>query len=473
MKRAAYLSAFVVTGLLSISLLSSSFRTKSQADLNTRDDDEISYKANGKQSRQEGHLQLSTAFENDYYTRNNRTGHYYAEVHADNYQNNETKHLPLNISVVIDRSGSMSGDKIRNAKQAAKFIVDQLNPDDYFSVVMYDQTVDVVHEASRVENKQAIKLKIDRIVDRGSTNLMGGAMKGYEQVRKNYRSGYINRVLLLSDGLANEGITDAKQIERIVRKKSMDEGISISTFGVGNDYNEDLMTAMAESGTGNYYFISNAENIANIFKKELNGLKDIVAQDAELVVRIPDYVNIDKVYGCKYIQDGRTLRIKFRDVFASETKGVLIKYTVDANRNTTIRFDASLSFTDALTAETRRIALNNKNDYTDNRSLFQESYSEWVSAQVALYESNERLEMAMQEVDKGNYDEAKKIVKQNKEYMKSKAPLVNKSVELQKAESVNSTYDMQIKDVENMPQEDVKYMQKASKSSNYEIRTKK
>jgi Ca-activated chloride channel family protein len=241
MKRAAYLSAFVVTGLLSISLLSSSFRTKSQADLNTRDDDEISYKANGKQSRQEGHLQLSTAFENDYYTRNNRTGHYYAEVHADNYQNNETKHLPLNISVVIDRSGSMSGDKIRNAKQAAKFIVDQLNPDDYFSVVMYDQTVDVVHEASKVENKQAIKLKIDRIVDRGSTNLMGGAMKGYEQVRKNYRSGYINRVLLLSDGLANEGITDAKQIERIVRKKSMDEGISISTFGVGNDYNEDLM----------------------------------------------------------------------------------------------------------------------------------------------------------------------------------------------------------------------------------------
>jgi Ca-activated chloride channel family protein len=367
----------------------------------------------------------------------------------------------------------MSGDKIRNAKQAAKFIVDQLNPDDYFSVVMYDQTVDVVHEASRVENKQAIKLKIDRIEDRGSTNLMGGAMKGYEQVRKNYRSGYINRVLLLSDGLANEGITDAKQIERIVRKKSMDEGISISTFGVGNDYNEDLMTAMAESGTGNYYFISNAENIANIFKKELNGLKDIVAQDAELVVRIPDYVNIDKVYGFKYIQDGRTLRIKFRDVFASETKGVLIKYTVDANRNTTIRFDASLSFTDALTADTRRIALNNKNDYTDNRSLFQESYSEWVSAQVALYESNERLEMAMQEVDKGNYDEAKKIVKQNKEYMKSKAPLVNKSVELQKAESVNSTYDMQIKDVENMPQEDVKYMQKASKSSNYEIRTKK
>jgi Ca-activated chloride channel family protein len=338
---------------------------------------------------------------------------------------------------------------------------------------MYDQTVDVVHEASRVENKQAIKLKIDRIEDRGSTNLMGGAMKGYEQVRKNYRSGYINRVLLLSDGLANEGITDAKQIERIVRKKSMDEGISISTFGVGNDYNEDLMTAMAESGTGNYYFISNAENIANIFKKELNGLKDIVAQDAELVVRIPDYVNIDKVYGFKYIQDGRTLRIKFRDVFASETKGVLIKYTVDANRNTTIRFDASLSFTDALTADTRRIALNNKNDYTDNRSLFQESYSEWVSAQVALYESNERLEMAMQEVDKGNYDEAKKIVKQNKEYMKSKAPLVNKSVELQKAESVNSTYDMQIKDVENMPQEDVKYMQKASKSSNYEIRTKK
>jgi Ca-activated chloride channel family protein len=302
---------------------------------------------------------------------------------------------------------------------------------------------------------------------------MGGAMKGYEQVKRNYRSNYINRVLLLSDGLANEGITKPNEIERIIRSKNINDGISISTFGVGNDYNEDLMTAMAETGTGNYYFISNAQDIASIFKKELNGLMDVLAQQTELMVTIPDFVNVDKVYGYKYTQEGRILRIKFHDVFAQETKGVLIRYSVDANRNTAVRFDAKLTYMDAVYGIPRSLHLNTKCDYTDNRSQYFESYSEWVAAQVALYESNEKLELAMREVDKGNYTEAKKMVQENKEYMKSKAPLVQKSVELRKAESVNESYDSQISNVESMQEEDVKYMQKASKSSNYQIRNKK
>ncbi len=472
MKRTAPISLILLTGILTVFSLSS-FYIKKDNTTAQPDDDPISYRSSGKKTRSAGNISLSTDFENDYYTRTNRVGHFYAELQAGNKQNVENKHIPLNISVVIDRSGSMSGDKIRNAKQAAKYIVDQLSPEDYFSVVIYDQTVDVIHEASRVENKQSIKLKIDRIVDRGSTNLMGGAMKGYEQVKQNYRSNYINRVLLLSDGLANEGITKPNEIERIIRSKNINDGVSISTFGVGNDYNEDLMTAMAETGTGNYYFISNAQDIASIFKKELNGLMDVLAQQTELLVTIPDFVNVDKVYGYKYTQEGRTLRIKFHDVFAQETKGVLIRYSVDANRNIAVRFDAKLTYMDAVYGIPRSLNLNTKCDYTDNRSQYFESYSEWVAAQVALYESNEKLELAMREVDKGNYTEAKKMVQENKDYMKSKAPLVQKSVELKKAESMNSSYDVQLSNVESMQEEDVKYMQKASKSSNYQIRNKK
>jgi Ca-activated chloride channel family protein len=191
------------------------------------------------------------------------------------------------------------------------------------------------------------------------------------------------------------------------------------------------------------------------------------------LVTIPDFVNVDKVYGYKYTQEGRTLRIKFHDVFAQETKGVLIRYSVDANRNIAVRFDAKLTYMDAVYGIPRSLNLNTKCDYTDNRSQYFESYSEWVAAQVALYESNEKLELAMREVDKGNYTEAKKMVQENKDYMKSKAPLVQKSVELKKAESMNSSYDVQLSNVESMQEEDVKYMQKASKSSNYQIRNKK
>ncbi|GBL36031.1 uncharacterized protein YfbK [Filimonas sp.] len=127
--------------------------------------------------------------------------------------------------------------------------------------------------------------------------------------------------MLLSDGLANQGIVDPNQIQKIIRSKNNVEGISISTFGVGRDYNEDLMTSMAETGTGNYYFIDNAAEIAGIFKKELNNLSEVMAQNAELKITIPEYVNIDRVYGQPYDQQGRTLTIKLHDIFSQETKG--------------------------------------------------------------------------------------------------------------------------------------------------------
>jgi len=471
MKRFTQTTTLSLTGLLTVILLSSFFKPGTQ--VNDLPEDPTAYRSLNKQQSNQGSIHFATAFENDYFTPYNRTGHFYAEIQTDDYRGEPGAKVPLNIAIVLDRSGSMSGQKIQHARQAAKYIVDQLDEDDYLSIVMYDQVVEVVYPSGRVENREQIKSRIDRITDRGSTNLMGGALKGYEEVKRNYRPGYINRVLLLSDGLANEGITSPAEIERIIRRKNTDEGISISTFGVGNDYNEDLMTAMAETGTGNYYFISRAQDIAGIFEKELNGLKEVIAQEAELEIRLPDFVNIDKVYGHKFTQEGRKLRVRFHDIFAQETKGVLIRYTVDANRNTPVRFDTRFNYRPAQLDANRTLTLQNRCDFTNSRGLYNEHFSEWVSAQVALYESNERLERAMKEVDKGNYQEAKRMVKENKDYMKSKAPLVNKSVELQKAESVNASYEENIKEVESLPTEDVKYLQKASKSSNYEIRAKK
>ena len=106
---------------------------------------------------------------------------------------------PLNISIVVDRSGSMQGIKMGYAKKAAKAIIDHLQPTDYVSIVMYDNAVDSVQVPTTVSDKDLIKSKIDRITPRGATNLWGGTDKGYDFVRRNYKSGYINRVLLISD----------------------------------------------------------------------------------------------------------------------------------------------------------------------------------------------------------------------------------------------------------------------------------
>lgn len=468
-------SKYLATGIfctgIAIVLTLSSFFKPSPSPLPP---DQVSYNSNSKVVNKTGNLTLSSAFENDYYTQTNNHGFLYTEVEAAAYHGDEEiPKVPLNLSLVIDRSGSMAGEKMRNAINAAKYIVDQLGEGDFLSVVIYDSKVDLLIPTTNVINKHAIKDKLDAITDRGGTNLMGGEMMGFEQVKKNYRSGYINRVLLLSDGQANEGITDVHQIERIVRQQNTTYGVSVSTFGLGSDYNEDLMTAMAESATGNYYFISNAEQVASIFKKELNGISEVVAQNTKITITLPDNVNVDQVYGHRYDQVGRQLTVYLHDVFSKERKGVLVKYTVNNRINSTLHFVTSVSFHDV--NREADLTINNKNqqEFTNNNSVYYESFNEWVSAQVALYESNERLENAMKEVDKGNYAKAKELVRENKAYIASKAPLVQKSVELQASQLNNANYDSNIEEVESMKDEDKKVMQKSYKSLNYEIRAKK
>lgn len=471
MKKHILLFATIAVAFALISNLSYSYYKKN---LNDKKDNALyeDYE-NQKQTKSKGNLTLATSFENDYYTDNNRIGYFYAEVQAAKFKNENTKQKPLNISLVIDRSGSMAGVKLANAKKAAKYLIDQLNEDDYVSIIIYDNRVDVLQTSTHPINKRLIKSKIDEITDRGNTNLMGGAEAGYQQVQKKYDEQYINRVLLLSDGLANEGITDMQSIKRIVKNYSNRNGITISTFGLGADYNEDLMTTMAEAGMGNYYFINYAEDIAGIFIKELNGLKEVVAKNVELTISIPENVSIENVYGGNEDQALNKLVFKMRDIFSEETKGFLIKYAIKGKRNTPVTFETTLKYNDLSRERNEEIRISSTSNHTNDEHHYSKHFNEWVSTQITLYVSNEKMENAMKEVDRGNYDEAKKLIQENKEYMKDKKSLVSKSKELQKAEKNYINYDKQIDAAPTMPESELKVMQKGSKSANYEIRNKK
>ena len=161
----------------------------------------------------------------------------------------------------------MQGAKIGYAKKAAAFVIDQLNNDDIVSVVNYDDRVEITSPSQPVKNKDILKKKIDELSDRGATNLTGGMLEGYAQAESTKKDGYVNRVLLLTDGLANAGITDPAQIKKLVEKKYTEMGIALSTFGLGADYNEDLLTQLAETGRANYYFIDSPDKIPGIFAK--------------------------------------------------------------------------------------------------------------------------------------------------------------------------------------------------------------
>jgi Ca-activated chloride channel family protein len=182
-------------------------------------------------------------------------------------------HRPaLNLGLVLDRSGSMAAqNKIGFARQAAVYAVQQLLPTDRVSVTIFDSDVKTIVPSTLAENKGRIIELIQRIYPNNSTALHGGWKEGGKQVGQHFLVGGLNRVLLLSDGLANVGETNPDTIATDVNRLAR-EGVSTTTMGVGDDYNEDLLEAMARSGDGNYYYIESPQQLSDIFQTELKEL---------------------------------------------------------------------------------------------------------------------------------------------------------------------------------------------------------
>jgi len=188
---------------------------------------------------------------------------------------------PLNLGLVIDRSGSMGGDKIRYARQAAIYAVQQLAERDRISVTIYDDQIEVIIPSRQATQKQDIINRINSITPRNMKALYDGWIEGATQVSKYLQPEHLNRVILLSDGLANVGETNPDVIGNAVNGLSK-RGVSTTTMGIGDDFNEDLMQGMALSGDGNYYFIQNPDQLPSIFNAELQGIMATIGQKVSL-----------------------------------------------------------------------------------------------------------------------------------------------------------------------------------------------
>lgn len=193
---------------------------------------------------------------------------------------------PVNIALVLDRSGSMAGRKIQLARSALVQSLRMLSVTDRFSVVCYDNEIDVL-VPSTLASQEAIAnaiTQVERLQPRGNTNLSGGWLKGCEQVAASLYPGQIARCILLSDGLANAGITDAGELARHAAALR-ERGIATSCLGVGDDYDDRLMQGLAVSGRGNFYHVEAAEQIADLLTSELGETLEVVARDVAIRIR--------------------------------------------------------------------------------------------------------------------------------------------------------------------------------------------
>ncbi|HEX8148195.1 MAG TPA: VWA domain-containing protein [Pyrinomonadaceae bacterium] len=233
---------------------------------------------------------------------------------------------PVNLALVIDKSGSMAdSDKLSKVKEALLTLVNQLRETDTLSVVVFDSEAEVLRPAREVGDREEVRRLIRSIEPGSSTNIHAGLVLGYREALRHFNREGTNRVVLLTDGIANQGVTDPVQIARDSLSFN-DRGVDLSTIGVGLDLNKDLLRDLAKSGRGLFHFVADAQDIDKVFLKEVQSLVAPVASEPDLEIQYGPGLELAQVYGYEPERAGGGLKIRLDDMNQGLTQVVLLRF---------------------------------------------------------------------------------------------------------------------------------------------------
>ncbi len=330
----------------------------------------------------------------------------------------DVKRPPVNVAIVLDKSGSMQGEKIRQAREAAKLAIGRLTADDIVSVISYDSTVNVLVPATRVSDKSAIFQQIDRIGAGGNTALFGGVSKGAAEVRKFFDRNRVNRIFLLSDGKANVGPSSPGELGELGKSLGK-EGISVTTLGLGLGYNEDLMTQLAMKSDGSHSFIEEPSQLTEIFNEDFGEALKVVAQKVEVRIECRRGVRPVRVLGRDADIAGQTVVAVMNQIYSEEEQFVLVEVEVDGAGAGQVRDIAtvSLGYLNMATAVSDRLSSSVAARFTASESEVAKSVNRDVMvacvAQIAVENNIKATELR----DQGRIDEARRMLLQNRDYL--------------------------------------------------------
>lgn len=256
---------------------------------------------------------------------------------------------PVDIVVVLDRSGSMAGQKLDLCKKTIQFLMSELSPFDRLGLVTYDTNVRTEFGLMKMDErgKGLTERTLKKIRAGNCTNLSGGLMEGIEEVQKPTRSDTqepnpVRSVLILTDGLANSGMTKTQGIVNLA-KGILEPNVSIFTFGYGSDHNVDMLRAISEVGSGVYYFVQNVDGVSLAFADCLGGILSVVAQNIKVECFGKNGCTIRSIKTrkpTKAVIPNRHYEVELGDLYGEEERDVLIEVSMPPLINETLEFEA-------------------------------------------------------------------------------------------------------------------------------------
>jgi len=330
--------------------------------------------------------------------------------------------VPVNLALVIDKSSSMQGEKIYQAKRAAMTTVSRLRPTDMIALIAYDHQAKILLPATKAQDRETIMKAIQTLSAGGQTALFDGIEKGANEIRKCWQRHQINRMILVSDGLANVGPNSPNELGQLGHLLSQ-ENIAITTIGLGLDYHEDLMMQLSQQSDGNHAFVENASDITHIFEQEFTEIAAVVAQEVNVTLICTENVHPLRVLGREAKINGQTVSVQLNQLYSEQEKYILLELEIlpMPKHQTQILAGVAIVYRNLKSHTSQRLSDKITATFTDSPQQVAQNTNAIVMTAVAEQLAVEKNKLALQLRDQGHIKEAQELLLDNANFLAEEA----------------------------------------------------
>jgi Ca-activated chloride channel family protein len=351
------------------------------------------------------------------------------------------RRVPVNLALVLDRSGSMAGQKLEDARRAAAELVSRLTPEDRLAFIDYGTDVRVQPSRPVTPAVRAELLKlVGELRDEGSTNISGGLTEAANALRPHLRDYRVSRAILLSDGQPTVGLVEDSQLFNLAATLR-EQGITVSALGVGEDFQEKLMRGMAERGGGFSGFIDDSAQLAEVFSRELDQATSAVARHVELYLTLAPHVQAVDILGVPSTREGNTVRVPLYDLAANQSVRVVAKLRLNAGATSgpLPLMDATVRYVDVARDVPAGTRLQLSAEVTRDAAVVQANLDKEVRVHAARALGAQQMQAAAEEMKRGNHQVARGLLGNARKLFGASASAL--SAELREVDQAEAAYN--------------------------------